>query len=285
MKPLHASTVKSFARCPEAFRLTEMEGHRQRQNSRTAFGSVMHAALEVLERSKNLEQALDTFSWYWNPAHIEAICDPIEDWLARDSYSNMRTKGIAALRNYADARPWEEVEILSLEHAFTVPIEGTVDPETGGPLMLAGSVDRLCAGFVRGEPVVKIDDYKTGKRPPFLRHAVQFTLYALASEHPLFWVGNPEHHVDGFGQKRGQQLFERFANRRRHATWIDVMKGEFVDAGFRVEQDYARARYALQQVASSIHAGIFPLILEGEHCTFCGVRSQCAGVGVVEGMK
>ncbi len=259
----------------------ERSGIERKQLSRTAYGSVIHAALLILERTKDLEAALDTFRYYWHPLHIDAICEPVTVWQVRDSYNSMLVKGLQTIRQYASLKPWDDVETLALEYSFTVPVPGTKDPDTGGPLLLAGTIDKLAVGMHRRTPILLLDDFKSGQRPKYLRHNMQGTVYAYASTCVEFWTGWPEHHTEGFGEERGMELYKRFREKARKFRWIDLRQFEFIDAGFRGPQDFERMKYAIQQVANAIHHDVYPLSMTGEICEWCSVRDHCAdGIGL-----
>lgn len=281
MQPLHASDLASWSRCAQAFKLEKIDCLPRKQLSATAYGSVVHHALEVLERTQDVDIAVDSFAAYWHPMHIEAITEPVDIWLPRQTFNSLLVRGMETIRRYAELKPWQDTELLATELSFTVPVPGTHDPDDPSkPLMLAGTMDKLVSGFHRRFLTLEVQDHKSGKKQTYLRHNIQGTAYLAATERPEFWLGNPDFHTDGFGPERGQQLMDRFAGAARKFTWIDLNNCEFLDGGFRGPKDYARLAVALQQMADSIHAEIFPLSVSGEHCNFCHMRDWCAGIGV-----
>jgi hypothetical protein len=278
---IHQSDLQSWARCPEAWHL-ERQGARRKSLSATAYGVVMHHALHVGAREgNNVQVALDTFDYYWHPHHIEALSPPVDTWILRDSYGSLLTTGREAIRRFFDLVKVDHGELLALEYEFIVPLEGVLDPSDGSTVQLAGTIDRLLARKKRGIPILDFDDLKTGKKPTYLRHNIQGTTYAFASTLPEFWMGNPAFHTEGFGD-RGQELYLRFASAPRHFNWWDLKGMSSIDGGFRGPRDYARMKYACQQVVSSIRGEIFPLALTGAVCQYCDFRDSCAGVGVDE---
>jgi hypothetical protein len=277
---LHASDLSSWNRCPQQWHLTR-EGHPGNQLSATAYGSVLHHALHVLERTGELTKAEDTFRHYWHPHHIEAITEPVQTWIKGQSYGRLAARGLETLRRYADLLRFDDSELLALEFEFVVPVYGTIDLDTGEPHLLAGTVDRLAARRYHQVPTVSVEDFKSGQRPVYLRHHVQGTAYAYASTDARFWQGWPEQHTDGFGYDRGAELHERFADAARRFWWIDVSSSvDWVDGGFRGDRDYARLALAIQAVADSIRAGIYPLALAGDVCQYCPQRAVCGGIGL-----
>lgn len=247
-------------------------------NSAAAYGSIVHhAALNVLERQlrekvpfeQALAAALETFAHYWAPANIEAICEPVpaDGWLPRQGYSELRLKGLDTIRKYADLIRYDDNELLATEFSFIVPLEGTWDDELGEPHWLAGAVDRLAVRHYSRVPVLAIDDLKSGKEQPHLRHNQQFTAYCLASTTREFWVG--ARGEDGFGEERGQELFERFQHAPRRGTWVNLRTIKFQDAGWRGPIDYERFKLAVQQFFALVAADVYPLSISGATCRYC----------------
>jgi PD-(D/E)XK nuclease superfamily len=278
-------------------------GAPRKTNSAAAYGSVMHHSLDLLERmiydarlrhpdprdpamTEEIRQAVDAaarnFVHYWMPANIEAICEPVppDGWLPRQGFNEMRTRGVEAIQRYADLIRFDDHELLAIEFGFNVPIEGTWDDDLGEPHRLAGSVDRLAARYYSRRLCCCIDDWKTGKEQVYLRHNLQFTSYCLATTTREFWVG--DRGEDGFGKERGEELYERFADSPRRATWINLRTSKFVDAGYRIDRDYARLGLAIEQLAASVKADIYPLTLTGAACQYCDYRHICGGIGLAE---
>jgi CRISPR/Cas system-associated exonuclease Cas4 (RecB family) len=272
---IHASDIKSWSRCPQAFAF-DRKGIARQQLSGTAFGSVVHHALHVLERENDVEKAVDTFDWYWHPENIEAVCEPVEIWLPKQGYGSLRTRGIAMIREYAELTRVDDCEKLALEYEFVVPLHGTVDRVNGGPLYLGGTIDKLNARFRKQIEILEIADFKTGKKPTYLRHNIQGTAYAYASTLPEFWMGLPQFNTDGFGLERGLSFYSRFQDKARLFTWIDLSSStNFADGGWRGPKDYERLMRAAQAIADSIQHGIYPLTIEGEVCAYCPFRVPC----------
>lgn len=284
---LHQSDLAAWTRCPAQYGY-RLAGLPDKSNSASAYGSVVHHALNVFERHRAngmpireaSQRAVETFLYYWHPAHISAICDPVpaDGWLPRQNYSELRQRGINALHSYADLIRYDDHELLATEFGFLVDIEGTFDEDTGKPHQLAGSIDRLAARHYARKLTLCVDDYKTGKEQKFLRHNMQFSAYCYATTRQEFWTGNGGE--DGFGQQRGMELFERFVSAARRGTWINMRTFKFQDAGFRAAKDYQRFQLAVSQIALSVQSDIFPLTISGEACTFCPYRDICGVIGV-----
>jgi PD-(D/E)XK nuclease superfamily len=282
----HQSDVSSWARCAAQVGYRRA-GLPEKTNSAAAYGSVMHHALQVLERDlcggvpfeAALTHAVETFTWYWHPANIHAICEPVPEdgWLPNQGYSVLRSKGIETLRKYADLVRYDDKQLLATEFPFIVPLPGTWDDELGEPHYLAGAIDRLTAGAWRRLPTLFIEDFKTGKEYLNLRYNLQFSGYALASLQPEFWMGCRGE--PGFGEK-GEELYKRFDGAGRRGMWINLRSLKFQDAGWRGPVDYKRFTLAIEQMHASITADIFPLSISGENCRYCPHRSVCGGTGL-----
>jgi hypothetical protein len=257
-------------------------------NSASAYGSVIHHAVQILEREfytgtpkpEALQKAIETFLYYWLPANISAICEsvPADGWLPRQSYGELRNKGVDTLRKYADLLKFNDQELLGTEVSFIVPIPGTWDDELGEPHELAGSIDRLAVRYYRRALTLAIDDYKSGVPYVYLRQNLQGTAYCLATTRHEFWVGWKGE--DGFGQERGEQLYERFLDVGRRFTWINLRSIKFEDGGWRGPDDYRRFALAVEQYARLIQADIFPLAISGSVCRWCDMRRVCGGTGI-----
>lgn len=262
------------------------QGLPRKQLSATAWGSVIHHALETFERVRHTEgatqrdateAAISTFEYYWHPLNIQAICEPVDTWLPKQDYSTLRATGIDNIRAYCTLMQLDESTLLATEIGFQIPIPGTFDEDQGEPHVLAGTIDRLALRRYRGKPYLSIEDYKTGKDYPYLRQNLQFTGYSLASTMPQFWTG--WRGEDGFGDQ-GEQLYARFERYARRGMWINMRRVVQQDAGWRGPKDYARFALAVEQIAASIKADIYPLSLSGSTCQHCEFASVCAGTGV-----
>lgn len=286
MATVHQSDISAWVRCPTAFSYTRA-GHPRRQNSATAFGSVMHHTFEVFERLRHTDGAdiagatlasVETFLHYWHPHNIHAICQPVDLWLPRQGYTELRARGVEAIKAYAQRAASDDSQLMATEYSFIVPIAGTHDEDTGGPHLLAGTIDRLAIRHYQAKPYVAIDDYKSGKEQQYLRQNLQFTAYAYASTRREFWTGWQGE--DGFGKTQGMKLHDQTRDWARRGTWISLKSHKPLDAGWRGPADYARFALAVEQIVASMKADIYPLSLSGETCQFCDYGPICAGVGV-----
>lgn len=282
------SDLQSWAYCPQRFRLERL-GVRESGNSAAAFGTVMHHALHYYERTRDLDGALRTFFYYWHPLHLEELAEPVprDGWLPNHSYGELRERGERIIREYAEFMRFDEHEVLALEYQFVVPVVGT-------PHYLTGTVDRLSVRWHKRKEIVSIDDLKSGRQKWNLRHNVQGHAYAYASTRPEFWLGGQatarrpfiddevQQVCEGFGQERGLELALRFEDAPRRFNWINLTDGKQVDGGPRGGLDYQRLAIAVSQIAASFDAGIYPLSITGDTCTYCPFRHSCGGVGIAD---
>lgn len=278
---IRQSDLASYSRCAQQKRLTDLQrqgalSKPAEQLSRTAYGTVMHHALHAMEKAHfygqpdPLGQAVATFEYYWNPANISSLTDPVTIWCARDTYSGMARKGVATLELYWDRLQGDKAgRLLGLETSFTLPyvLDG-VEHE------LHGTMDRLSLRKAQTS-YINVEDFKSGKDYEKLRWNLQFTIYSWATLQPAFWDQ---------GVWAGQGLYERFRLLPRRGTWISVQNGvKRSDAGYRGAADYARMDAALREYVRAVEAGIYPLSISGSVCEYCPFREGiCGGVPVPE---
>lgn len=294
---VHQSDLQSYNYCPKRAWFERQPDAPPRQLSRTAYGTVIHAALQVLELAlaegasidQASQRALQCFEYYWHPLHIEELTDPIpsDGWMMKDSYGSLLRAGRNSLNQYAILREGDPQEVLALEYDFHVPMRDEHGRETG--IWLAGQVDKLAVRWKRSKAYLSIEDYKSGKPKWGLRYNIQGTVYAYASLQPEFWHGgtrqltriggaNAHYESRGFGP-RSQQMQDRFADTARGFRWISLHNGDAKtsDGGFRAANDYARMREAVTELVRMDEANIHPLRIDGETCEWCPYRNVCGG--------
>lgn len=284
---IRQSDLASYGRCAQQKKLYDLarsgQVPRPMNLSRTVYGTVVHHALQTLERlhaegdPKALDVAVATFTYYWNPEHLPELgLDPahaelvhgIDEWLPRDTYGGLRNRGIRALEDYFHGMLKDDQDpLLALELNFEVP----VDLGVHGQHVLTGTVDRLALRRHAGKPYVSIEDFKTGKQPVFLRYHTQWTVYSYASLQPEFWREFPD----------GEQRCQSYGNWARRGWWIDMRENKRKDCGWRAQADYDRLFVALAEYVRAVDADIYPLTMTGETCLHCDFRNGiCGGVPV-----
>ena len=160
------SDLASYSRCPQQKKLVDQHkadagGKQPEQLSMTAYGSVMHHAIHVLEklnfdkRPDALEKAHATFDFYWDPANITAICDAVTIWAARQTWAGLARKGHQTIDLYAKYLQADVSKLLGLELEFNLPFELDGEQHT-----LHGTMDRLSLRKLSGQPYLNIEDFK-----------------------------------------------------------------------------------------------------------------------------
>lgn len=276
---IRQSSLSSYSRCPQQKRLYDLADQglvkRPGNLSRTVYGTVVHHALQTLERMHHegdptaLEAALATFAHYWMPENLPEL-EPhgIDEWLPRDTYGGMRNKGLQVIRDYAEWLRTDDGVLLGLEVSFRVPI----DLEEVGQHTIVGTLDRLAIRKYRAKPFLAIEDHKTGKQPTYLRYSVQWTMYSFAIRHREFW--------EPWGDQQDER-WQTYLQWPHRGTWVDHRLGKRVDAGWRGEQDYARLKVALKEYVKAIQADVYPLNMSGDTCLYCSFRDgTCGGVPI-----
>jgi hypothetical protein len=270
----------------------------------------MHVALHAMEKAHNegdpdaLGLGLRTFDYYWAPENLDQLNLKITVWLPRQTWDGLAERGRAAIRDTYELLRKEDAHLLALEYPFAVPLE-----VNGRLHTVHGYIDRLTLRKHYRKPYVSADDYKSGRKPTYLRHHMQFTVYCYASTQAEFWTGWPESGVGG--TRHGSEALEHFdpeligrlersfsswgyrlhsgspshgeeelplASRR--GRWISVNDVGFSDAGWRTERDYARLGLAVDAYVRAREAGIYSPNVSGETCTYCAFRATCGGIGL-----
>ncbi len=300
---IRQSQLASFSRCAMQVsleRLAAQQGRRELVLSATAFGTVIHHAAQVLEelhhegRTDAGDVAVATFEHYWDPAHIEQLVPGgIDEWLPRQNYGGLLIRGRNNLRTYYAALQADPGHLLALEHTFTVPIIPTVPQSDTYPLgeyhELTGTVDRLALRINRKRPYLSIEDFKSGQKPTYLRHAIQFTAYSWASLAPEFWAAWPTDQLQLIQEplhRRGFALYHDGSGLPiipRRGRWISLRETFGVhDAGWRNPQDFTRLHDAVGQYIAALRADVYPLTVSGQTCTYCpfAYSGECGAVPV-----
>lgn len=272
---IRQSDLASYARCARQKKHHDEAkagtGPQPRQLSATAFGTVVHHAVQVLETMHDaedpaaLDTALATFAHYWMPENIGELTEPVDEWLPRQTYGGLRDRGIHTIRDYYALLVQDtEAKLLALELTFEVPIDlGPV-----GIHILTGTIDRLSIRKYKRIPYINVEDFKTGRQPTYLRYSPQWTVYAWASLQREFWDPWPD----------ANERWKASLNLARRGTWIDLAKNKRVDAGWRSEQDYGRLKVALAEYVRAVQSDIYPLSMSGENCLYCPFRETCGGI-------
>lgn len=276
--------------------------------SATSFGSVVHHIFmnmelwrhEGMDADEIARQGLRLWEHYWDPANIATLPGNVRwptVWIARQTYMGLKARGREVIKNWAEILKDDRSHVLALEYQFAVPVE-----IAGRLHTLTGTVDQLTIKTISGrKPHLSIRDWKSGKKPTYLRWNNQGTTYAYATTTPEFWNGwagsgmqeletfSPDvmeqmEHVfssHGYSLHSGDQAFAEgkpLASRRFY--WGDLNEGKFSDGGWRVQQDYDRMKHAIDSYVRACEAEAYGVNLDCSVCMFCPFKSSCAGVGL-----
>lgn len=280
---IRQSDLQSFTRCAQQKKLEDDYRAGTLQGvphtlSRTAYGSVLHHAANVIETllingddpAKALATGLATFRHYWDPEHIAELpgVTPVDIWQAQDTWSGMLRKGLAVLEIFFQRRVSDRGRVLALELPFNVPYELDGEIHT-----LHGTLDKLVLRKSGNVSYIGVEDFKSGKDYEKLRWNIQFTIYCFASTKREFW--------EPWGDQ-ADELFHRFSLLARRGTWLSLKNGyKRSDAGWRGPLDYQRMDLGLRQYVRAVKADIYPLALNGAVCEYCPFREgACGGVPV-----
>lgn len=294
---IRQSDLAAFQRCAMQQHLYEEQevgtGKRGETLSATVFGTVVHYAVQVLEklhhegREDALDVALATFAHYWMPENLPHL-EPrgIDVWLPRQTYGGLRERGLRSIRDYFDYLRTDDGILLALEHTFDVPIDVDGEEHT-----LHGTADRLAIRFHYRKPYLSIEDFKTGRKPTYLNFATQFTVYSYASLQLPFWT-------EFLANDDFEDLLQRLATKKldllptpsewevlkRRGRWIGLGEAGFQisDASWRNEHHYARLKVQLREYIKARRLEVRPLTVDGHVCTYCPFarNGACGGVPV-----
>jgi putative RecB family exonuclease len=177
MKPLSQTSMGTYERCPQMWKLHYVDRHPTKPNRFLNLGSAVHVALETfyqrrISRPAALDEMVEAF---------EAEIDPAA-YASEEELERARADGLEMVRDF---------------HALNSPgfrpallVEGSLRFELDG-IPLVAKIDRVDKvhgsfnGTAHARPRVRIIDYKSGFRAPnldWVRESDQLTLYQVAVE-------------------------------------------------------------------------------------------------------
>lgn len=279
---LSASRMKTWMVCPMQAKFQYIDRLPTRQSAAASFGNCVHSALEDFCVNHDLDRALTLFEDYWTyPEKLNVTPDV---WPKGTSFGGYMERGKDSIKMYAEAGKWIKREFLSSEHSFLVPF---------GEYELTGKVDLVeFSKDKRGVDTVKITDFKTNKKAPFvgnLRLDIQFTIYDYASRQPEFWLGVPQ--VDNEGNadtvtfpsltmpgtlfSTPEDAWTRAQECTRSPTWFGLMQAKEWDCGERNEKDFLHLYRVAKEIEKAIEHNVFVPNISGDSCTFCSFVEPC----------
>lgn len=261
---LSASRMATWMECPKKAHFRYTGTFEEPKNAAASFGTCVHHALDFYNQTQDIDGAISLFDDVWNnPEKLDVVP---EVWPRYSSFTGYLEKGIAALRDYHEQLKWGSRTVLATEHKFLVPF---------GKHELTGFVDCLeIAGSKKGE-VLKVVDYKTNGRAPYmenLRLNIQFTIYHYASLQPEFWLGNGE---DFPPMDNGEHWWTFTEGMPRKNIWYGLMQKKEFDAGPRKEADFMRLYRVADEIERAIEHEVYVPNISGDSCGFCPFWEPC----------
>lgn len=234
------------------------------QSAAASFGTIAHHAMQIYNDTRNLQKASAAFEYFWR--HPEELGVAPEIWPPRTDYDTYRTKGLAALRAFAESCTWTKRRVLATEHKFLVPF---------GDHELMGYVDCIeITGGKTGQEL-RLTDYKTSMRIPYagnLRQNLQITVYDYASRQPEFWLGNG---ADFPAMENGAHWWTFIPGMPRRNVWYALIQGKAVNAGERTTADFMRLYRVADEIQRALDHQVYVPNISGDSCGFCPYVTPC----------
>jgi len=258
------SDLKSWARCPLAWRYQNIDQIPRLQGGSAVFGTILHELLVHLETTKDFERTLQLFAQMWlDPVtHLGEEKGRIDYYERGRSWRKFNESGPRILADWWALIQWDSDVVLAREYEFDVPI--------GDGHVLHGTVDKLALRYMASldTQVVLISDYKSNAKRPtyeYLEDDLQFTAYSYATLQPEFWVNLPD----------GAAMHQRLSALPRRGEWVHLQDVHRMDAGAREQHHYNRLIYAVNALSESVAMRIFVPNISGASCRYCEFRRRC----------
>ena len=253
-----ASMIKTWMDCPKQAHFKKVLKLPEQRHPKTSYGTCMHDALELYNNCGNIEASVQRFKETWEDDSI--LGTKIDYWPAGSSWSELRERGIIALKKYHEDNRWETRTIVANELEFLVPF---------GEHKLHGFVDNLELTGSGSNRELRVIDFKSSSYTPShleLRMDVQFSIYLYASTCREFWEDVPN----------GMELFEKLENTRRRGIWYSIWNGKMTDVGPRNELDMERLYRVMVEIEKAMEAEVYVPNLKAAPCQFCSYTNLCA---------
>jgi putative RecB family exonuclease len=175
---ISASRLSLWMKCPLAFKYRYVDGIRTPPNANLFLGKVVHAALEVYYRHRQIGMTLSVEAMDRHLSRVWNDClqrEPIE-LASSENESALKNQAASLIHAYLENLPPDEPKTLGAE----TPLEtDLIDPASGENLgiPLMGIVD-LVQDSPNGPAII---DFKTAARasaPSPLAHEIQLTAYS-----------------------------------------------------------------------------------------------------------
>lgn len=257
-----ASKMSTYMECPMRAKFIYFDRLPEPTNSSAVFGSCVHHALEVYNKTADLSRARSTFLTDWDDPP-----EAIDVWTKGTDYVSLKDRGLRMIEGYYEAHRWGNREVASTEHRFVVPF---------GEFELTGMVDLTEIQKNRTNWELQVIDLKTSKRKPYRNNLylnIQFTAYCYAVQQPEFWLGSR----DSLPVPGGEQYWDRLNSKdlKVRPYWYHLETNQKIFAGERDDQDFMRLYRVCEMIKKSNDAGIFMPNISGDSCTFCAFTEPC----------
>ena len=272
---LRQSDLKSWQRCPLAWRFQNIDNLPREQGGSSVFGSIIHDCVLFMEVNQDLEGAILRFKEFWlDPSKCPVPTGKQQlqvDYYERGrSWKAFMEKGPRILRDWWSIIQWDSDLVLAREFTFDVP--------AGQGHVLHGTIDKITVRYNAklGRFVILLSDYKTNNKVPtyeYLEEDLQFTAYGYASTRVEFWIQLAK--VMGRPERDGVAMHEQYRDLPRYGEWVQLAKPERRDAGVREQRHFNRLIMALDAMAMSVAMRIFVPNISGETCRYCEFRKPC----------
>lgn len=266
---IRQSDLKTWARCPLAYRYQNIDKLPRQQSGALSFGTIVHECVLLMEVERDVEKAVKRFHAMWlEPESFDPELK-IDYYTRGSNWKKYSSEGERILRDWWGIIQWDSDVNLGREYEFDVPI--------GDGHVLHGTIDKLALRFMPklNSNVLLISDYKTNAKTPtydWLADDLQFTAYSYATTQPEFWTNMPN----------GMEIFERVSELPRYGEWVALKGPKRLDAGVRDQVQYNRLNYAVNALADSVAMRIFVPNISGETCRYCDFRANCGLPEVIE---
>lgn len=253
-----ASMIKKWMACPKQVHFSEILDYPEMQHPKTAYGTCIHDAFELYNKTGDAAKAVERFKETWeDPEILEAR---IDYWPSGTSWPELRQRGIESITKFAGEAKWEDRTILDVERKFRVPF---------GDHEFSGIIDSLEIVGKGKNKELRVIDYKTSSRTPThaqLRFDVQFTIYMYATEQPEYWEG-----IEG-----GEELYEQLKGMKRRGVWHSVWHSKILDAGPRNDLDLQRLYRVCIEIENAIEQDVYVPSISSDSCMWCPYTDVCA---------
>lgn len=244
---LSNSSLSTWLRCGEAFKLERIDGHRSPKGWAMLAGLAIHSATEALDKGEEtvVQKAWDK-AWAYQLSTLEANEQPraggkvSKEWPNKEDgafWTHHGPKHVQTWINWRDEKIDEGWDIIGIETPFEVELEG---------VKVVGHIDRILVD-PHGQQAVL--DLKSGMLP---QSPVQLAVYAVGME--LAGLGRPT--FGGYFLTRSGKC---------ELNMLDRYSPELVGSWFA-------------SVARGIESEIF-VPQPNNLCGVCGVRSHCSIFG------